>query len=322
MYTIYYDDLQEGVWFRELDKRFSNAILLPITGATEENPNLAGVLAFDRPDIVLAIDSHPILVIERTIEVPSGHNVGQRFARLAAAARAGVPLVYFGPYAAYKHGGATQGPRYMNLRLFYALDKVAKVENSSVTIMNWPVDSDYEIVRDPWKDDRMREYLNVFFDLFDRGGLEMVNQTFNSTPFHHEQEEERRKFVESEVKKPDQYDGPPSSVQIGTNDSIDQLRRLTLAGKRLVHPETVLYKVGMRYIRSDPYTGMGLLYAYLYAGGLDNRNRNLVFHFPEITTDMWRKAADGRPRKDIKLYRLASDGILFGKDKLLLEEEL
>jgi len=108
MFTIYYDDLQEGVWFREFDARFVDADLQPISGATDQNPALEGVLAFDRPDIILAASGTPIQVIERTIEVPSGHNVGQRFARLAAAARAGVPLVYFGPYAAYKHGGATQ----------------------------------------------------------------------------------------------------------------------------------------------------------------------------------------------------------------------
>ena len=111
MFEIYYDDLQEGMWFKSLNPSFGEAVLHPITGASSVNPALAPVLQYDRPDIVLTDSGKPILVIERTVEVPSGHNVGQRFARLAAAAQAKIPLVYFGPYAAYKHGGETQGPR-------------------------------------------------------------------------------------------------------------------------------------------------------------------------------------------------------------------
>ena len=45
------------------------------------------VLSYDRPDIILVDGDTPILVVEETVEVPSGHNVGQRFARIAAAAQ-------------------------------------------------------------------------------------------------------------------------------------------------------------------------------------------------------------------------------------------
>ena len=81
---------------------------------------------------------------------------------------------------------------------------------------------------------------------------------------------------------------------------------------KLQYPEAVLYKVGMRNIRSDPYAGMAMLYLYLYCGGMRNRTRNLVFHFPRINQEMWFKAASSsRERKDIRLFRLAADGILF-----------
>src|SRR3989344_360569 len=141
---IYYDNLQEGRWFKQLNHDFDNAKLIAINDIVSGTA-VSKVLAYDRPDIILADKEKPILVIERTIEVPTGHNVGQRFARLAAAAEAKIPLVYFGPYMARKHGGETEGPRYMNLRLFYALDVLADINSTAVTAINWPVDDNYEL---------------------------------------------------------------------------------------------------------------------------------------------------------------------------------
>jgi len=108
---IYYDSLQEGTWFKSMHDDLKDARLIAINDIKSGTP-VSKALEYDRPDIILADNGIPILVIERTIEVPTGHNVGQRFARLAAAAEAKIPLVYFGPYMARKHGGITSGPRY------------------------------------------------------------------------------------------------------------------------------------------------------------------------------------------------------------------
>ena len=124
LYYIFCDSIQEGMWFKNLDPHLAQAELVMIPNRVEDQRRygIDSVLIYDRPDIILKEDNEIIFVLERTIEVPSGHNVGQRFGRLVAAARARIPVVYFGPYAAYKHGGKTAGPRYMNLRLFYALE--------------------------------------------------------------------------------------------------------------------------------------------------------------------------------------------------------
>src|SRR5436190_6706527 len=162
-YTVYYDSINEGAWFQSLHPKLAGAALQPFPRRAHATGDLARVLAYDRPDIVLTDGDAPILVVERTVEVPSGHNVGQRFARLAAAAQMRIPCVYFGPYAAYKHGGITQGPRYMNLRLFYAIKKMAAIEDTASTTINWPVDRHYEIIKRPEKDARMRAYLDLYF---------------------------------------------------------------------------------------------------------------------------------------------------------------
>jgi hypothetical protein len=309
---IYYDDAQEGYWFQGLHPALNDATLSPFPSKRNQSPKLRKLLEYDRPDIVLFDGKNPILVLERTIEVPSGHNVGQRFARLVAAAQMQIPVVYFGPYAAYKHGGATQGPRYMNLRLFYALENMARIEDTVVTIINWPVDQNYEIIHDPnIRDNRPIEYMNFFFGRYNEGGdLPNVICAIRVSSFEAEQKQERDYFIAREVVNPEQYDGPPDSVTIGPLSSISQLD--TQDCENLSCQEVVLYRIGMTYIRSDPYTGMGMLYSYLYCGGLENRERDLVLHFPDITQGMWYDVVlRNWKRKDIRLYSLTADGILF-----------
>jgi hypothetical protein len=317
-WTIYADELHEGEWFKGLHPRLGDAAEEEITGALKQNPLLEKVLLYDRPDIVLANSSgEPRLVVERTIEVPSGHNVGQRFARLAAAAEARVPVVYFGPYAARKHGGETAGPRYMNLRLFAALQQVADVNGSAVTCINWPVDDDFEVILGPAKDARIRTYLDVFFQAIDNGSHADVNATIMKSDFEAEQLEEQKRFAAT-LRRVSGYDSPPKSVSIrpGTEAATD-----VGVADFSDYDEVVLYSIGMRYIRSDPYTGMAMLYRYLYVLGAVGR-RALILCFPHITVDMWREAARSGRRKDIRLFRIAADGILFANSTFLAHNDL
>jgi hypothetical protein len=307
---IYYDSLPEAIWFKNLHKRLSDAKMSAFPARNLGIDSIDALLVYDRPDIILVDEKEPILVLERTVEVPSGHNVGQRFARLVAAAQLRIPAVYFGPYAAYKHGGATQGPRYMNLRLFKALKRLAQIEQSAVTVINWPVDDSYEIIQVPTvRDERVSSYLSIFFQLYDKYGLPSILSQIMESPFQYEQEREQETFREKSVLRPEQYDSPPDSVLIVPWRSIPDLA--AEAPDNLTLDEVVLYKVGMTYVRSDPYTGMAMLYSYLYCGGLKNRTRNLVLHFPGISKKTWASAASKGDRKDIRLFRLAADGILF-----------
>ncbi len=313
---IYFDSIQEGQWFQNLHPKLATAALAPFPSTKNLPEYLKGVLELDRPDIVLVDNDRPILVVERTIEVPSGHNVGQRFARLVAAARYKVPVVYFGPYAAYKHGGVTQGPRYMNLRLFGALAALAKIEQAAVTTMRWPVDQDFEIIQTPEKDQRIKDYLKLFFELYESLDFSQICPAIMQSKLEKDFESERDKFILDHVKSPKQYDGPPDSVKIVLTE---ELVPVTGALPASFCKETVVYDVGMKYIRSDPYTGMSLLYSYLYCGGLQNRTRNLMLKFPHISMELWHSTADGRPRKDIRLFKLAADAIIFSNGFLLKE---
>jgi len=313
MYTIYFDSIQEGQWFQKLHDDLRDSELAPFPSAKQlikYHPKLRNALALDRPDIILCDGGLPILVVERTVEVPSGHNVGQRFARLVAAAQHRIPVVYFGPYKAYKHGGATQGPRYMNLRLFYALNNMRDIYQSPVTTINWIVDDDCEIIRDASKDVRMKEYLSLFFRLYKGGSFETLRREIINSDFEQQQHDERETFVRADIRNPRQYDGPPNSVAILNHE--DALATYpALDNCNLLERESVVYNVGMRYVRSDPFTGMSLLYIYLYCGGLEDKQRNLVLHFANLPKELWDAVANNDRRKDVRLYKMVADCIVF-----------
>jgi hypothetical protein len=130
---------------------------------------------------------------------------------------------------------------------------------------------------------------------------------------------ERNSFVSESIRSPQQYDGPPVSVEFLLVAEFK--RRHGQAADHLPSKpnEVVLYNVGMNNIRSDPYTGMAMLYRYLYIA--EHPSRTLVLWFPNIAMATWRAAATQGTRKDIKLFRVTADAILFS-DGLLLRGDL
>lgn len=304
---ILYDEPQEADWFKSLHPNLAHVAEHPMSDA-QSRPLAAAVLAYDRPDIILMRSGSPILVVEETVEVPSGHNVGQRFARLAAAAEQRVPSVYFGPYAARKHGGATEGPRYMNLRLFDAIDAMSRATRGAVTTINWPVDSRYEVRRDKAKDADMRDFMSTFLALLPTTADHDLSQAVLFSDVHKRMVQARDAFA-SKIRQRTNYDAPPSSVEIIPSKTFEQRCGNVLSQSGITASEVVVYHVGMRSMRSDPYTGMAMLYHYLYIA--EHPDRALILSFPHLTFQNWQSASARPNRKDVRLYKHACEGILF-----------
>lgn len=315
-YLIYCDDFQEGIWFQSLDNRLANAKLEVIPSQREQIKRLAlyNVLKYDRPDIILQDNNETIFVLERTVEVPSGHNVGQRYGRLLAAAEARIPAVYFGPYAAYKHGGDTSGPRYMNLRLFYALRKVSEIYNTAVTTINWPVDRQYEVLRTPEKDKRLKQYLQLFFDYYDRNGSDGLTEYIYYSNFQKQQYQEQENFAQKEIRNPEQYDIPPESLEIIPIAEFNRRYGLNVHFANQIR-RVVLYHVGMTSIRSDPYTGMAALYTNLYG----DENSVVILEFANIERARWDQQS--RLSKTYRMFKVFSYGIVFS-DGFVIQNDL
>ena len=60
---------------------------------------------------------------------------------------------------------------------------------------------------------------------------------------------------------------------------------------------------------SDPYTGMAILYRYLYV--MEYSNRSLILWFPNINKNQLGVYGHAQAVKNIRLYKIAADGILF-----------
>jgi len=148
---IYCDDLQEGTWFSNLSPHLAHAHLLTIRGRGSNPVFVEKLLRYDRPDIVLVVDENPKLVVEKTSEVPTGHNIGQRFGRMVNAVEEGVAVAYFLPFKAMKHGQYA-GVCYVNARLFSAFAKMEEIHAIPVLAIEWPCDHRFELVRDGTED--------------------------------------------------------------------------------------------------------------------------------------------------------------------------
>jgi hypothetical protein len=129
---------------------------------------------------------------------------------------------------------------------------------------------------------------------------------------------DRVAFVRT-IKRQEQYGLPPDSVQFLKRDSFNKLHHADLSAAGISAADIVLYKVGMTRIRSDPYTGMAILYHYLYIS--ENSDHALVLWFPHIDKATWIAAARNSARKDIRLFKHASEGVLF-KDGLVAKNKL
>lgn len=303
---ILFDAEHEAEWFRSLHPSLATVPEAPISGT--HPPAILDVLRYDRPDIILLDGEEPILVVEETVEVPTGHNVGQRYARIAAAAESSVPFLYFFPYVAKKHGGKTAGRRYVNVRLFHSLDVMVALTNSAVTSINWPVDDNYEVRRDPDKDAHVREYMDAFLACYSMSGPNRISSALLVSPNYKRMVLERDAFVRKSIKKLDQYNNPPPSVEIMSRKSFES-RFPNVCGMPRSLNEVVLYKVGMSEMRSDPFTGAAFLYHYLYVAQFPGRA--LVLWFPKIDFSAWERAARSGKRKDVRLFRHTADAILF-----------
>ncbi len=315
-FLIYCDDLQEGMWFKNLSSKFKNASLEIIPSRRKDilALGLDRVLKYDRPDIILMDNNQIILVLERTVEVPSGHNVGQRYGRLLAAAEERIPVVYFGPYAAYKHGGGTAGPRYMNLRLFYSLANVSNIYNTAITTINWPVDSYYEVLKTPDKDIRVKQYLELFFSYYDTHGFIGLTEYIKESNFQLEQIREQENFAATEIRSPGQYNSPPESVEILSVPNFKRKYGISFDFPDKIK-NIVLYHIGMTYIRSDPYAGMSALYKHLYS----NSYTWLILDFANIPKSAWYKQYT--TSKTYRMYKEFADAIIFN-DAFVLHDDL
>jgi len=105
---------------------------------------VVSLLEYDRPDIIILLDGHPILVIEITEHGYTGDNPLQRFARVVRAAELRVPVVHFTPFARTRfdemlYTDNITSARRVSSRLFEGFVKLTEIYQVPIVAMDWPV---------------------------------------------------------------------------------------------------------------------------------------------------------------------------------------
>ena len=296
VFKIFYDSLTEALWFASLNRLFdtnaTNNQFIQI-GRRGSNPDIVDQLtSYDKPDIILLKNDIPILTIEKTQEVPTGHNIGQRFARLVKSIEMGVPAFYFFTIDEKKHGDNANICN-LNIRLLDAAQKMFKLHQIPLLCINWPTDEDGEIIVDGTENNDIRELLAAYVD----SNFNVCCPKFIEHLNHLQEEYSRRLKI-----KPSYGNMPPSVVRYNTDDFIDHFNITTVAQSFKSRPYTYVYTMEMtpgKCHRQDPYTGTAFIYDYQVCRNgvnVSDKSNNLVLHFPHLTKELWEQLNPNDPR--------------------------
>lgn len=283
MINIYYDSLTELEWFISLNKIFECADYHIIKNRGQNPEIIENLLQYDKPDIIVVVDDTPVLVLEKTSEVPTGHNVGQRFARLVKSIEEGILTIYYFPFDARKHGKYT-GICNLNIRLLDACFKVYNIHNTALLTVNWLTDTNGELITNGSENNRLIEIINNFVDSnFDKNCLEV-----------HKQIDIMKNEYATRLKSYPKYGQlPPSVNKYSTKDFITEFKLKNVPDNFLSNPYTYVYKIDMKpnsCKRQDPYTGTQLIYDYMVCrNGIlpSDKSNNLVLYFPSLDRETW-----------------------------------
>lgn len=99
------------------------------------------ILYLDACDLIVEKDNEPVFSVEVTTEAGTGHNVFQRFARIAASVENGVPAFYIQPEGVIiTRGAAEPGWDKINPLIFRALDSVMSIYQIPALFYYFPSD--------------------------------------------------------------------------------------------------------------------------------------------------------------------------------------
>jgi len=316
-YEIWGDNENESLWFQRLDPRLREAAIKNIGRRGANTALIDSLVVYDRPDIILLLNDRPLLVLEKTAEVPTGHNVGQRVARLVRAAEHSIPVLYFLPFDARKHGAYTSICS-INTRLIRAMVRMSEIHGIPVLPVEWPSNPDTgELITDGTQDLRVASLVASILDSYpDSWNEALVAQ---------------RSLLEEEIRarnaKHPPYNELPSSARIeSTSDFLRSLSFSTSSYKSLLsRDQSLIYRMEMTpgaCRREDPYTGTQFIYDYgwLREGPKPvNRRANLLLHIPKVSIGRWMDANPNDPNRKSSNWYLTADGIVLQNGIIVIE---
>ena len=309
-FVVYNDNAIEASWFKDLHPSFENLKSKDILGRGQNPPVVENLVQYDRPDIILTDGSKALLVIEKTREVPTGHNVGQRVARLVRAVEDQIPTIIFFPFDAKKHGTHSSICN-LNIRLFLAFERMWDIHQCPIIALNWIADSDGELINDGAEDDEVKSVIEDFV----ASGFNINCSRFTSVRKQMDLDYKRR------LARRSQYGDPPPSVTF--NHTLNFLNNLGFNINQSEKDSLLKHKMSLVYLicmteekckRQDPYTGTQFIYDYAYCRigtRPADKKKNLILHFPKIKKKVWDKKNPNDPNSKSCNWYLVANAFIF-----------
>lgn len=275
------------------------------------------ILYLDAPDLIVEINHEPIFSVEVSTEAGTGHNVFQRFARLAASVENNVPSFYIYPEAVIIKRKNTN-PRWdsINPLIFKALDDVMSIYGIPSLFYYFPTDyQNYKnaltapnIISKGIKYDKNRnfsgsplgddsEMLLMFIamneiikTIEEQGIVKGRGELLGKRPII-----DRRSYMLQEFndKGGSMSSSPLSAVeQVPTSYVLNYLKKFESEGYKVgellrSRQETVIYKVNANF-RGDPYPGALAAIDYLKCRegrSFEERRYNLIMVWGVLSID-------------------------------------
>ncbi|MGI8493985.1 MAG: hypothetical protein ACR2L1_01565 [Pyrinomonadaceae bacterium] len=307
---IFGDNKIEALWFKSLSSELKTAKVEMILSRGQNPPPIENIIKYDRPDIILTKDEIPVLVLEKTREVPTGHNVGQRFARIVRAAEQKIPAIKFFPFDARKHGEHT-GICHLNIRMLKAFKNMSDIHNSPVIAVNWIIDEHGELIDNGTENVEISNIVDSYIKSGFDPNCEAIEQEFILNKLEYETRLEVRKS----------YAKLPNSARIiKTSEFINNFSHLLTNEKRNIIrklDETLVYEMVMspeKSKRQDPYTGTQFIYDYGWCRNgvkVNDKKRNLILYFPKINKETWYEKNPNNPNSKSSNWYLTATALLF-----------
>lgn len=288
------------------------------------------ILYLDAPDIIVELDSEPIFSIEVSTEAGTGHNVFQRFGRLAASVENNVPTFYIYPEAVIinRTKGNTTKWDSINPLVFRALDNVMSIYKIPALFYYFP--SDYRshvlpttspnILKKGLKYDANRNYagspdsrdsemklmfkaINEIISIVESSGVIKGREKLlgKRTII------DRKNFMQNEfATKGGNNNMSPltATIKVPTDFILNYLKTYESTSYKIgellrSRKETIVYKVDAGF-RGDPYPGALAAIDYLLCREgktFEDREYNLVMAWSDIVVDKKKKTISLKGKK-------------------------
>lgn len=294
------------------------------------------ILYLDAPDLIVEKNNEPLFSIEISTEAGTGHNVFQRFARLAASVENDVPTFYIYPEAKLiKRKGNKLGWDKLNPLIFHALERIMQLYEIPALFYYYPslfrkfaknpdkapflphkgllYDKNPKFLSCPDSKDgemiNLFSVINDFLNCYNKWGIIDGRKKLKNISSAHK----RRTYMASEFhNKNGKLNSSPNSstVIIPTEYLLNHLSKYNtksynIGGLLKSRKETVIYFTDSKF-RGDPYPGAFSAIDFMQCRTdktFEDRDKNLVLVIGKLDVDDIKKTINvSSTKSSIELF--------------------